>query len=126
MRHPLPYAWAKSQRLLLEKGDIDIANNLPGDQIAPGTANAYRSAMADRMARIIYADDDLLIGRRRRRQLRALPALRSAMSASAAPTTISSRASTRSSNIPASWAMRFPPRCSIRARAAFPPAHLSW
>jgi GT2 family glycosyltransferase len=36
-----------------------------GDRIAPGTAAAYRRAMADNAARIIYADDDILIGRRR-------------------------------------------------------------
>lgn len=39
----------------------------PGDRIAPGAANAYRAAMANGAARIIYADDDLLIGRRRAR-----------------------------------------------------------
>lgn len=39
----------------------------PGDRIAPGTTDAYRAAMADGAARIIYADDDLLIGRRRAR-----------------------------------------------------------
>lgn len=39
----------------------------PGDRIASGTADAYRAAMADSAVRIIYADDDLLIGRRRAR-----------------------------------------------------------
>ena len=28
IRHPLPYAFAKAQRLLLEKGDVDVARNL--------------------------------------------------------------------------------------------------
>lgn len=37
----------------------------PGDRIAPGTVDAYRAAMADTVARIIYADDDQLIGSRR-------------------------------------------------------------
>lgn len=37
----------------------------PGDRIAPGAADAYRAAMAGTAARIIYADDDQLIGRRR-------------------------------------------------------------
>lgn len=36
-----------------------------GDSIAPGTADAYRAAMADGATRVIYADDDLMIGRRR-------------------------------------------------------------
>lgn len=36
-----------------------------GDRIAPGTAAAYRAAMDDPAACIIYADDDLLRGRRR-------------------------------------------------------------
>lgn len=36
-----------------------------GDQIAPGAIAAYRAAMIDSTARLIYADDDLLIGRRR-------------------------------------------------------------
>lgn len=39
----------------------------PGDRIAPGTADAYRAAMTGAAARIIYADDDQLIGRRRAR-----------------------------------------------------------
>ena len=38
----------------------------PGDGIAAGAAAAYRAAMEDGGARLIYADDDLLIGRRRR------------------------------------------------------------
>lgn len=37
----------------------------PGDQIAPGAADAYRAAMTDKATRILYADDDVLIGRRR-------------------------------------------------------------
>lgn len=37
----------------------------PGDRIAPGAIAAYRAAMADGAARLIYADDDRLIGRRR-------------------------------------------------------------
>lgn len=40
----------------------------PGDRIAPGTAAAYRKAMrmgSGAKARLIYADDDLLFGRRR-------------------------------------------------------------
>jgi GT2 family glycosyltransferase len=37
----------------------------PGDRIAVGAADAYRAAMAGSAARIIYADDDLLIGHRR-------------------------------------------------------------
>lgn len=37
----------------------------PGDRIAPGTASAYRAAMLDPTLPVIYADDDLLIGRRR-------------------------------------------------------------
>ncbi|QHD69092.1 glycosyltransferase [Sphingobium yanoikuyae] len=37
----------------------------PGDRIMPGTAAAYRAVMADIAARVIYADDDLLAGRRR-------------------------------------------------------------
>lgn len=36
-----------------------------GDRIALGAAAAYRTAMADSTAHIIYADDDLLIGHRR-------------------------------------------------------------
>jgi len=36
-----------------------------GDRIAPGAIAAYRAAMAGSEARLIYADDDLLIGRRR-------------------------------------------------------------
>jgi len=36
-----------------------------GDRVAPGTASAYRAAMGDPALRVIYADDDLLIGRRR-------------------------------------------------------------
>lgn len=39
----------------------------PGDRIAPGAADAYRAAMPGTAARIIYADDDQLIGRRRAR-----------------------------------------------------------
>ncbi|QJR04532.1 glycosyltransferase [Sphingobium yanoikuyae] len=39
----------------------------PGDRIAPSAADAYRAAMASTAARIIYADDDQLIGRRRAR-----------------------------------------------------------
>nr|WP_313228508.1 glycosyltransferase family 2 protein [Sphingobium yanoikuyae] len=39
----------------------------PGDRIAPGTVDAYRAAMAGTAARLIYADDDRLIGRRRAR-----------------------------------------------------------
>ncbi|RJG57727.1 glycosyltransferase [Sphingobium terrigena] len=39
----------------------------PGDRIAPGAAAAYRAAMEETVARVIYADDDLLIGRRRQR-----------------------------------------------------------
>lgn len=39
----------------------------PGDRIAPGAADAYRAVMAGTAARIIYADDDQLIGRRRAR-----------------------------------------------------------
>ncbi|WP_375188064.1 glycosyltransferase family 2 protein [Sphingobium yanoikuyae] len=51
--------------------DIDWSNNpwllpvRPGDRITPGAADAYRAAMANSAARIIYADDDQLIGRRR-------------------------------------------------------------
>lgn len=37
----------------------------PGDRLAPGTIAAYRTAMADTAARLIYADDDMLVGRRR-------------------------------------------------------------
>jgi GT2 family glycosyltransferase len=37
----------------------------PGDRIAPGTVAAYRAVMADSAAQLIYADDDLLVGRRR-------------------------------------------------------------
>ncbi|QWT16928.1 glycosyltransferase family 2 protein [Sphingobium xenophagum] len=37
----------------------------PGDRIATGTASAYRNAIGKGDTRIIYADDDLLIGRRR-------------------------------------------------------------
>ena len=37
----------------------------PGDRIVPGAAAAYRAVMADIAARVIYADDDLLAGRRR-------------------------------------------------------------
>ena len=37
----------------------------PGDRIAPGAIAAYRAAMGEGAARLIYADDDLLIGRRR-------------------------------------------------------------
>ena len=37
----------------------------PGDRIATGAIAAYRAAMADGAARLIYADDDRLIGRRR-------------------------------------------------------------
>ncbi|MDH2131062.1 glycosyltransferase family 2 protein [Sphingobium yanoikuyae] len=37
-----------------------------GDRIAPGATAAYRAAMADPALRLIYADDDLLISRRRR------------------------------------------------------------
>lgn len=37
-----------------------------GDRIAPGTADAYRAAMSDPAVRLIYADDDLLAGQRRR------------------------------------------------------------
>jgi GT2 family glycosyltransferase len=37
----------------------------PGDRIAPGTAAAYRAVMGDRAVRVIYADDDLLMERRR-------------------------------------------------------------
>jgi GT2 family glycosyltransferase len=37
----------------------------PGDQIAVGAVAVYRTFMADCGARLIYADDDLLIGRRR-------------------------------------------------------------
>lgn len=36
-----------------------------GDKISPGTASAYRAAMNDPTINIIYADDDLLNGRRR-------------------------------------------------------------
>lgn len=39
----------------------------PGDRIAPGAATAYRAAMEESAVRVIYADDDLLIGRRRHR-----------------------------------------------------------
>ena len=38
-----------------------------GDRIGPGTASAYRAAMDDPVRRLIYADDDLLTGRRRRK-----------------------------------------------------------
>ncbi len=38
-----------------------------GDRISPGTAAAYRAAMDDPARRLIYADDDLLTGRRRRK-----------------------------------------------------------
>lgn len=37
----------------------------PGDRLAPGTVTAYRAVMADNAAQLIYADDDLLVGRRR-------------------------------------------------------------
>jgi len=37
----------------------------PGDRIAPGAAAAYRAAMGDPAVRLLYADDDLLVGRRR-------------------------------------------------------------
>jgi len=36
-----------------------------GDRIAAGAADAYRGAIAGRSARILYADDDLLVGHRR-------------------------------------------------------------
>lgn len=39
----------------------------PGDRIAPGAADAYRAGMAGTAARIIYADDDQLLGDRRAR-----------------------------------------------------------
>lgn len=39
----------------------------PGDRIAPGAADAYRAVMAGTAARIIYADDDQLLGDRRAR-----------------------------------------------------------
>ncbi|WP_313737160.1 glycosyltransferase family 2 protein [Sphingobium yanoikuyae] len=38
----------------------------PGDLLSPGSAAAYRAAMAGAITRLIYADDDLLVGRRRR------------------------------------------------------------
>lgn len=37
----------------------------PGDRIGSGTASAYRNAINETDARIIYGDDDLFIGRRR-------------------------------------------------------------
>lgn len=37
----------------------------PGDRLAPGTADAYRATMIDGVTQLIYADDDLLIGRSR-------------------------------------------------------------
>ncbi|WP_420146231.1 glycosyltransferase family 2 protein [Sphingobium sp.] len=37
----------------------------PGDRIASGTADAYRTVMANSATKLIYADDDLLIGHRR-------------------------------------------------------------
>lgn len=37
----------------------------PGDQIAPGTLATYHAAMSDKAVRVMYSDDDLLIGRRR-------------------------------------------------------------
>ena len=37
----------------------------PGDRIGLGTASAYRNAIGETDARIIYADDDLITGRRR-------------------------------------------------------------
>tara|TARA_A100001391_G_scaffold205189_1_gene204034 strand:+ start:1037 stop:2659 length:1623 start_codon:yes stop_codon:yes gene_type:complete len=37
----------------------------PGDRIEPGTASAYRNVIGKTDARIIYADDDLITGRRR-------------------------------------------------------------
>ena len=37
----------------------------PGDRLAAGAIAAYRAAMADCAARLIYAEDDLLVGRRR-------------------------------------------------------------
>lgn len=37
----------------------------PGDRIAPGAVAAYRIVMADSSSRLIYADDDLLVGLRR-------------------------------------------------------------
>lgn len=52
-------------------GGIDWSSNpwllpvRPGDLITPGAADAYRAAMANKATRILYADDDLLIGRRR-------------------------------------------------------------
>jgi len=40
---------------------------LAGDRIGPGTMAAYRAAMNHPTRRLIYADDDLLTGRRRRK-----------------------------------------------------------
>lgn len=37
----------------------------PGDRIAPGAVAAYRAAITDGATQLIYADDDLLVGRRR-------------------------------------------------------------
>lgn len=45
---------AASQRLLLEKGDIDIANNLPGDQIAVVERNPDIAILRYNTARNLY------------------------------------------------------------------------
>ena len=48
--------WARRPWLLLVQ---------PGDRLSPGTVAAYREAMDGYEGRVIYADDDISIGRRR-------------------------------------------------------------